>query len=102
MKIEETYGNSQLGKGAVVGLKIRKTQCAPAEVSAASSSNQSVNAVSGEQLGNCDKAWHSTLSGGALNLPDLETNDCPLPNLRITVRLFQFSHRLYRAVVLIS
>jgi hypothetical protein len=32
----------------------------------------------------------STLSGGALNLTDLETNDCPLPNLRITVRLFQF------------
>jgi hypothetical protein len=23
------------------------------------------------------------LSGGALNLPTLETNDCPLPDLRI-------------------
>jgi hypothetical protein len=37
-----------------------------------------------------DKAGHSTLSGGALNLPKLETNDCPLPNLQITVRLFSF------------
>jgi hypothetical protein len=45
---------------------------------------KSVSAVGRETLEvKAIRAWHSALSGGALSLPNLQTNDCPLPNLQI-------------------
>jgi hypothetical protein len=60
----------------------------------------------GEQPGGSDGTWRSTLSGGALNLPNLETSDCPLPNLQflyvdlVSRSSFSLSHSLYDEVVL--
>jgi hypothetical protein len=44
-----------------------------------SSSRRITNLRSSES----DGGWHSTLSGGALNFANLQTNDCPLRNLQI-------------------